>query len=67
MRDSIALRGGRYHFSDSSSFIAAIVGHLLCQQLLQVGVLIRRYASHSSVFDRLVSDTVIPEYFAFQT
>ncbi len=64
MRDSLALCGGRYAFLEKLS--CRHVEHLLCQQLLQLGVLIRRYAPHSSVFNRLASDTVIPEYFAFQ-
>lgn len=60
MRDSLALHGGRRHFFYSSSFIAAM------SSICSVKSRFSFAFSSSSAFSRLASDTVIPEYFAFQ-
>lgn len=60
MRDSLALHGRRYHFFDSSSFIAAMSS--ICSASKRFSLAF----SSSNAYSRLASDTVIPEYFAFQ-
>ena len=60
MRDSLALHGGRYHFFDSSSFIAAMSSIWSASKRFSLAF------SSSSAFSRFAYDTVIPPYFAFQ-
>ena len=60
MRDCLALHDGRHHFFDRSSFIAAMSS--ICSASSRFSLAFSSY----SAFSRLASDTVIPDYFAFQ-
>ena len=72
MRDSLALRDGRHHFFWSSSRIAAMSSICSAKSFFSFAFSFgaalgpMALAPHSSAFSRLASDTVIPEYFAFQ-
>ena len=60
VRDSFALHGGRHHFFWSSSRLAAMSSICSASSFFSLA-----FSSYSAI-SRLASDTVIPEYFAFQ-
>ena len=60
LRDSFALDGGRHHFFETNSRIAARSSICSASSFFSLAF------SSSSVFSRLASDTVIPPNLAFQ-